>query len=672
MNSFTEKYNRLSLKAKLDSLSLIEENKLSQYYNLLVRDFNSILDYAVENGYFKKSFDLLMKFANIAIEKKQFSRAHKFALRTLKIAKSRNEIESFAVSWQLIGMVFFKNNENKKAIKPFKKALFYYEKSNNKQELGKVLLFIGINCRKLNSYKQGLDYLNKALEIEKSVKNNKQLAVIYNELGLIEFEMGFYQKATKYFIQARKIMESLQDSDLFPVISNIGNIYYVLKNYKKALKYYFDALETNNLGKSNKAYILNNIGCIYLEEKKFYQANNYLNKSIQYKKELNDNKGLSQTYQNLATVYIEQDRYEEAIKYCQKSIEIKEKIGFSKALINSLNTIAYLYLNTHRLEEAYSILIRNEKLVNTYNEKRYLPKLYKNFTTYYQLKDKPGKALGFYKKYAKVKEELLQKKNSKEIQKLQMRYEHEKKIKEAEIYRLKNIELKKANAAKDKFFSIVAHDLKSPFSVFQSFIKLFKQYYDKYSKDEMHTFISELENNVNNTYKLLENLLNWSRLQSGVLIYRPEKFDLFEKANQVVELKLNAAQQKDIKLINKISPNLLVYADPFMIRTVLRNLISNAIKFTEKEGLITIKSEILEDKVKVMVEDTGVGMTNEQKEKLFKIETSFSTFGTKEEKGTGLGLILCVDLIKKNKGSISVESQVNKGSIFSFNLPKNN
>ena len=231
-------------------------------------------------------------------------------------------------------------------------------------------------------------------------------------------------------------------------------------------------------------------------------------------------------------------------------------------------------------------------------------------------------------------------------------------------------ELKESNATKDKFFSIIAHDLKTPFATMSAFVNLINKYYDKYNKKQLKELVIELDRSMKNAYMLLENLLTWSRMKSGRMSFSPTDFDIAKVCFDIIELYAVKAAQKGIEINANFQDGLIVHADKFMIETVLRNLINNAVKFTKPKGKITVKIEEEKENYIVSVSDTGIGISQENQKKLFKIDTAYSTFGTALEKGTGLGLILCKEFVEKNGGKIWVESKENKGTVFYFTVKK--
>ncbi|MEE9431342.1 MAG: PAS domain S-box protein [Melioribacteraceae bacterium] len=230
--------------------------------------------------------------------------------------------------------------------------------------------------------------------------------------------------------------------------------------------------------------------------------------------------------------------------------------------------------------------------------------------------------------------------------------------------------LKELNGSKDKFFSIISHDLRSPFTSITGFSEVMMEDIDTLSKEEIKDFASSIHKTSKNVYNLLENLLQWSRIQTGRIEFNPNKISLSEVVDEVIALyQVNAARKK-ITLFSNLEVEIFIRADKFMLETILRNLISNSIKFTKQTGEISISAKELknENKVEITVEDTGVGMSSDIKNKLFKIDEHVTTKGTDKEKGTGLGLILSKEFVEKHEGEIWVESELGVGSKFKFTL----
>jgi PAS domain S-box-containing protein len=233
--------------------------------------------------------------------------------------------------------------------------------------------------------------------------------------------------------------------------------------------------------------------------------------------------------------------------------------------------------------------------------------------------------------------------------------------------------LRVLNAEKDKFFSIISHDLRSPFAGLMGMTDNLVYYFDKFSTDEIKKNIQLINNTSNRIFKLLENLLQWARLQRGRMEFIPENINLHDIVKSNIELLINNAKQKEILLVNDVNQEIIVFSDNNMLNTILRNLISNAIKFTNNFGSIIISATISTNNfVEIVVKDNGVGMNQDTLIKLFRIDTHHTSVGTANEKGSGLGLILCKELIERNNGTIRVESEQNVGTSFIFTLPLGN
>jgi PAS domain S-box-containing protein len=232
-------------------------------------------------------------------------------------------------------------------------------------------------------------------------------------------------------------------------------------------------------------------------------------------------------------------------------------------------------------------------------------------------------------------------------------------------------ELKEVNQSKDKFFSIIAHDLKSPFQGLLGYSQILSTEYETLSEEEKKIFINGIDELSRSAYKLLENLLEWSRMQTGKMIFNPEKLNLFVELFPTLSLVKQTALNKEIELNYEIDNSIFVNADKYMLTTVVRNLVSNSIKFTNPGGTITVASKVGKKFVEISITDTGVGIKKDDVNKLFKLDKTLSTKGTANEEGTGLGLLLCKEMIAQHDGRIWVESEVGKGTKFFFTLPIN-
>ena len=230
-------------------------------------------------------------------------------------------------------------------------------------------------------------------------------------------------------------------------------------------------------------------------------------------------------------------------------------------------------------------------------------------------------------------------------------------------------ELTKLNANKDKFFSIIAHDLKSPFNSLLGYSNLLLQNFDKYSDEKKIKFIKTIYESSNKTFALLENLLEWSRFQRDAIVFNPQIVNLQNLVKEAIVPLESVAEKKNINIHLEVTESQAILADRNMVLTIVRNLISNAIKFTVEAGSVTVASQFDENEVLLCICDTGIGISDETKKILFKVDSKQSSVGTNGETGTGLGLVLCKEFVEKHGGKIWVESELGIGSKFKFTLP---
>jgi len=238
-------------------------------------------------------------------------------------------------------------------------------------------------------------------------------------------------------------------------------------------------------------------------------------------------------------------------------------------------------------------------------------------------------------------------------------------------------ELKIANQTKDKFFSIIAHDLRNPIGSMRNVLEILLQYFQQMTNEEIIKMISMLYESSNRTFELLENLLQWSRVQTNRIEFSPDNSILFYNIEKCVNIVAPIAKDKDITINTNISKDIIANYDNYFVDTILRNLLTNAIKFTHKGGIIEIGAKKLlnndltqsENFIEIYIKDNGVGMSKDIMDKLFKIDQNVTMPGTAKEKGTGIGLILSKEFVEKHGGRIWVESELGQGSIFHFTLP---
>ncbi len=304
-------------------------------------------------------------------------------------------------------------------------------------------------------------------------------------------------------------------------------------------------------------------------------------------------------------------------------------------------------------------------------------------TTKVPFKDLNGKIAGIVgigrditKQKNNEKKLIEQANNLKEINELleerqdKIQRQSEKLNKQANSLKKANTQLEELNATKNKFFSIIAHDLKNPFQAIFGFSELLMRNFEDFEEQQRFELLEMIKISSESAYNLLENLLQWARTQTNRIKYAPTNINLPEIIKQNIILSKGSAEKKNITLNGIYEANNIVYADINMVNLIIRNILSNAIKFTNDNGFITIScSDINKEESLVSIIDTGIGISDENIKKLFRIDEYFSTTGTAGENGTGLGLIICKEFIEKNGGTLKIDSKIGKGTTFSFTLP---
>ena len=309
--------------------------------------------------------------------------------------------------------------------------------------------------------------------------------------------------------------------------------------------------------------------------------------------------------------------------------------------------------------DAYSDPTERNKFLRMMEEKGYV----KGYE--YEVKRKDGEKIWFYEDAHAVKDEHGQ------IQFFEgfvIDITKRKKA-DAEVIQ-KTEELQKLNNEKDKFFSIIAHDLRSPFNSFLGLTQIMAEELSSLTTEELQKIAVSMRNSAVNLFRLLENLLQWSRVEQGSLPFDPEMTDLKTDIDESIAMVLESARNKEIKITYEIPKDLMVYADSNMLRTVIRNLVSNAIKFTPYQGKITLEAQSLENNnTLISIKDTGIGMTPDIIEHLFQLDGKTNRKGTHGEPSSGIGLLLCKEFVTRHGGRIWVDSAEGKGSTFYFTFP---
>ena len=555
------------------------------------------------------------------------------------------------------------------------------------------------------------EFTNKALEIRKKITDYAGIATSLNVLGVLHYYEGDYLESIKYHLEALKRREEIGDPIRTATsYNNIALVNIALENYEEALDYLNKGLkirkETNN--KRAIGIIKVNIGKIQMLMGETDQALISFNEVLKINKELGNHKSKANTYQNLASVFKVLKQYSTSINYYDSSLTIYNSLDEKNGIANVQNGLAEVYQSTNNYNSAINhslIALENSNKINSLENKVIA---LKTLYTCFEQKSDFRNAFNYLSQHKKANEEL---KNDEKIKKLakieldykleQMRKEQEEKLRNQRLFivllvfilflgtviifqlirnskqkrivneKLDNLnkKLNEANKTKDKFLSIIAHDLRGPYQTTLGMAQFLTDNFETIKEIELKENVKKLNRSLNNQYNLLNDLLKWAELQGGGFSLEKEKIKLSEIVNDLYLLLELTAKKKNITLKNKVNDNVIVYADKNMLGLVLRNLISNSIKFTDSNGKVEIVADIINNKIQICVEDTGIGISTNDIENLFKIDIHHTNRGTSNEEGSGLGLILCKEIVEKHNGTIWVNSEKGKGSKFFFAIP---
>jgi signal transduction histidine kinase len=595
--------------------------------------------------------------------------AIEFAHKGIELAKKINDPKGLASCYGSLGFCYTSINVNK-ALFYTKKALKIREKIKFIKGIATSLNVMGVINYYKGEYLSSIDYHLKALKIRQELGNDNNLAVSYNNISLVYLALEDYKTALQYLNKGLVLREKTKNQNGIAIIKgNIGEVFSRMGKYDTALKYLNDALKINKEIGSRKSE-----GAIYLTLAKVYMQISNIEKAfkdynlaLELYSSMGDKHGIAVAEDGIAAIYQQEKKTELAIKHALSAFTFADSINSLDNIASAANILQAEYYKQGNIKKAFHYLT-----------------IFKNVSDSLKITDK-------IKKLAKTEfdykiHEIKEKQNA-EITKQQIfikwltitlllgviiialiifGYVNKRKINK-QLNKL-NYKLKELNATKDRFFSIVAHDLRGPFHSLLAFSDALSNDIDELSTEEIKSFNTDINKSLKKQFALLNNLLDWARLQNENYKLKFEDVDLYDIINEIMDTLSFTAEQKEIKLINDVSKNIIVNADKNMLQLVLRNLISNSIKFSNVQGIIKVTSLYKEGHVEIKVSDKGVGIPSEDLDKIFRIDVHYTTQGTFNEKGTGLGLILCKEIIEKHGGEISISSELGKGTDISFTL----
>jgi len=599
----------------------------------------------------------------------------------LSLSKKAEYVRGQSRSYLGMGNYYSDKGTRVAAINNYTKALILAKNSEDyaltlriMNNLASEYAYKGDYARALNMYLEGIEMAEEKGEKEMLSIMNENIAGLYASQKDFNQALDFYKKVKKLNDEIADDVNSAESiSNLASLYAEMGKLDYAMFSINRAIAIFEDHKVLDWL-----AYAYEIKGKVYLKQDKFQWALYWYRQGELLHESLEDDRGKIDLYNGMAEAYFGQRKDSLSQKYAMDAFDISNRIKFLEGTQKCAKTLYNINKNKKEFEKALAFHEIYQALTDTLhrNENKKSLTLLKTRAEYDQQKvaliEENQKALAKQRGliYAGIivmvifaiitffikRAEKIQKRLNKELQAKKEKLE----IQEAA--------LTDSNETKTKLFSIIGHDLRGPIGALQGLLQMFTD--GEMNKSEFFEFIPKLKNDIDHIYFTLNNLLSWGNSQMNGSKIKPSVVTLESLVDENINLLSEVADAKSIKIVSELTGNTLVWSDSNQIDIVVRNLISNALKFTPDNGMITIKAREKDDLWEVSVRDTGVGMDKVTVEKLFKKNANITTYGTNNEKGTGLGLSLCKEMIEKNGGSIWVESTLRKGSTFFFTLPK--
>ena len=585
------------------------------------------------------------------------------------------------VYWSTIAALLA-NDKHRQALAVYRKLLPISRRSGDRDETAFTLHQMALSESRSGDFQAALGHFIEVLKMQEQAGDSAARADLLNDVGTNFYRMGRYEKALDYFRQALDMRKRMADKEgqIAPLI-NMGVIHSDQGDYDRALALYLEALQqfTSQEGSEWQVDVLVNVGSVYVKKQDLPSALTYYRRALDLSRAIGYRESLAGCYLNISQVFLLQKKFTAAITYANTGLAIARKDENKPLEVQFYQALSDIFHQKGDYAAAYRNLLQYDGLKEElYNQesRNNMAELQAKYES--EKKDKEIKVLLRDNQIQQLN--LARQQNIKNfliagfvlmtLLVLAAWYSYRLKMRTNRVLTLQQEKLRQANAAKDTLFSIVAHDLKNPFNTLISLSDMLVDDYDAYNDTERKHVITGMYQAAKNMFKLLENLLQWARSQTGSIERRPAAVDVSLQVDETLVVFHSQAEQKGITLRNRVPAKTLVWADQNMVAVVLRNLISNAIKFSRQGDSVTCAAKEQAEMVEICVQDTGVGIAGEDQDKLFRLDTKYRTPGTQSETGTGLGLILCREFIQKNGGAIWVRSEPGAGSTFCFSLPK--
>ncbi len=542
-------------------------------------------------------------------------------------------------------------------------------------------LHIGHAYKKKGNLQEGLDAYFQSWELAKKMEDKRREAISYSAIGEVYRVEGNQKTSAKYFeLGISKLREINDSTNLAKSLMNTGELYRINHILDTALLYFSESGEIFNLinYKIGKAYNLGNIGLVYAEQGRHKLAEENIVEATKILQELGDNYPIAVYNTYMADIYKAKGDLPRALAYAQHSYSLAMTGGLKEQIRDASHTLSKLYQEAEAYKKAYQFQEEYLAYRDSINNEETIRKM-ADLRTEYEVSQK------------QIEVDLLnqEKKTSRLIRAgllglllaitglafIYIKRNKEKRVlnklltTQKEKLQTQHSELEVLNSTKDRFFSIISHDLRGPVNSFKGLTTIMKMSLEEKKYNELPKMTDMLDKASSQISTLLNNLLDWAVNQQGEFPYNPEEIELTQLVEEVLNTSKPRAESKQIEIYKSIGVDVVAWIDKNSVKTILRNLINNALKFTPQGGRIEISGSSELNEVVLKIKDTGIGISKDKFATLFSMNELKSTPGTDGEKGLGLGLRLAYEFTKMNKGVISAESEEGKGTTFTIKLP---
>ena len=620
-----------------------------------------------------------------SFENKDYEQANEYSNQALKIAEANNWDWARSIAYNNLGYIANSVGNYMQSLEFDNKALKIDLLTSDTSRISLSYNNVGNDYIELGEFEEAYFYIEKSYELSKASGDTLGVAVALHNLARIYSKLGRVDLALAHFETSAKFSEQVNDVD-GPVYNNleIGNAYLIEGDSKSAKEYLEKARQQNT-----KLKLLNlipkidqSLGNAYFLSKDYDKAIQYFDSAINHFRIIKNIFGEAETNLGKSKVLIAQRSFDEAIQLASGSLSSAKVLQAQRLMYDCYMVLSKsnelqgdfknALLNTQHAQETKDSLT-NVDMMSQVFENEYQMRSQKKDKEIENLLRIREQSMGEIKRQQFIRNIFavvfaltivllysVYKSGRRKVEINELLMKHQEEIEK------RTKELEELNKVKDKFFSIISHDLRSPINSLAGLLDLMEK--DQIKPEELPALTKEMRVQFNHTKNLINNLLDWTLLQMNKVAIRKEKLAIKTILDDNIKL-LSAMSTKQTTFINEVGDDLFALADNNMINLIFRNLILNGIKFTDNGGIIKITAAREGNEIKVSINDNGVGISEDIQKMLFEKTTGYSTRGTANEKGTGLGLILCKEFIERNGGKIWLQSEIGKGSTFHITIP---